>query len=89
MTFAQFIGTGTTGVIGLLNIVVVPVILAFAFLVFIWGVMNYFILHPGDESKRSEGKQFILWGLVGMVVLFSVWGFVNLMLSTLGIAPGA
>ena len=89
MTFAQFIGNGSTGIIGLLNVVVVPLILAFAFAAFIWGVVNYFFLHGADESKREEGKQFVLWGIIGMAVLFSVWGFVNIMLSTLGITPGA
>ncbi len=89
MTFAQFIGSGSTGVIGLLNTVVVPVIFAFAFAAFVWGVMNYFFLNGGDETKRTEGRQFVLWGIIGMVVLFSVWGFVNIMLSTLGIAPTA
>jgi Type IV secretion system pilin len=89
MTFAQFIGSGTTGIIGAVNIVVVPLIFAFAFLVFIWGVVNYFFLNKGDETKRAEGKQFVFWGILGMVLLFSVWGFVNLLLSTLGITPGA
>ncbi len=88
MTFAQFIGGSSTGIIGLLNVVVVPIILALAFAAFIWGVVNYFFLHATDESKREEGKQFVLWGLIGMAVLFSVWGFVNIMLSTLGITPG-
>ncbi|MEK7114225.1 MAG: hypothetical protein AAB850_01610 [Patescibacteria group bacterium] len=89
MTFAQFIGNSTTGIVGALNTVVVPVIFAFAFAAFVWGVMNYFFLHGGDEAKRAEGRQFVLWGILGMVVLFSVWGFVNIMLSTLGIAPAA
>ena len=89
MTFAQFIGSGTTGVVGLLNVVVVPVIFALAFLVFVWGVVNYFILNAGDETKRAEGRAFVLWGLLGMVLLFSVWGFVNLLLSPLGVAPPA
>lgn len=89
MTFAQFIGSGNTGVIGLLNTVVAPVIFALSFAVFVWGVLNYFILHGGEEGKREEGRQFVLWGIIGMVVLFSVWGFVNILLSTLGIAPAA
>lgn len=76
-----------TGVIGLLNTVVVPVIFALAFAAFVWGAANYFILHDGDESRRAEGRQFALWGIIGMAVLFSVWGFVALLLSTLGIAP--
>ncbi len=87
MTFAQFIGSGSTGLIGVLNTIVVPIIFALAFLMFIWGVVDSFLLHPGDETKRAEGRQFILWGILGMVLLFSVWGVVNILLSTLGIAP--
>lgn len=88
-SFKNFIGNGSTGIIGLLNTVVVPVIFAFAFAAFIWGVVNYFFLHGGEEAKREEGRKFVVWGLIGMVVLFSVWGFVNIVLSTLGIMPQA
>ncbi len=89
MTFAQFVGNSSSGLIGVLNTVVVPIIFTLAFAAFIWGVANYFLLHGGEEAKREEGKAFILWSIIGLVVLFSVWGFVNLLLSTLGIAPGA
>lgn len=89
MTFKDFIGDSSTGIIGVINTVIVPVIFALAFAAFIWGVVNYFFIHGDEEKKREEGKQFVLWGIVGMVVLFSVWGFVSIMLSTLGIAPGA
>jgi hypothetical protein len=75
------------GIIGALKNVVVPVILALAFCVLVWGIANYFIIHGNDEARREEGRQFILWGFLGMLVLFSVWGLVNLLLSTLGIAP--
>lgn len=88
-SFKNYVGNGDTGFIGLLNTVVVPTILALAFLVFVYGVLNYFIFQAGDEKKREEGRAFVLWGLLGMIVLFSVWGFVNLLLSTLGIAPTA
>ncbi|MDO8514655.1 MAG: hypothetical protein Q7S50_03875 [bacterium] len=88
-SFKNFIGNGSSGIIGILNTVVVPVIFAFAFAAFIWGVVNYFFLHGGEEIKREEGRKFILWGIIGMVVLFSVWGFVNIVLSTLGIMPQA
>lgn len=90
MTFKDFVGDTTgsgTGIIGAISNYVVPVIFAFAFASFVWGVMNYFFIHGDDEKKREEGRQFVLWGILGMVVLFSVWGFVNILLSTLGIAP--
>ena len=86
MTFAQFVGSGTTGFIGIINIVV-PLIGALAFIVFIWGIVNYFFINGGNEEKRTEGRQFVLWGIIGMVIFFSIWGFVGMLLATLGIAP--
>lgn len=83
MTFKGYVD----GVIDLLNTVVVPVIFALAFAVFVWGIANYFFIHGGDDKKRAEGREFAFWGIIGMAVLFSVWGFVNILLSTLGIAP--
>lgn len=88
-SFKDWIGNGSTGIIGILNTVVVPVIFVLAFAMFVWGVVSFFFIHGSEETKRAEGRQFILWGVLGMVVLFSVWGFVNIMLSTLGITPGA
>ena len=87
MTFAQFVGSGTTGIIGIINTVIIPFIGALAFFVFVWGVISYFFFHSDDEKKRAEARQFIFWGILGIVVLFSVWGFISLLLSTLGIAP--
>ena len=87
MTFAQFIGNGNTGVIGAINTVIVPIIFALAFAFFVWGLVKYFFLHVDDEKKRAEGRQFVLWGVLVMAVLFSVWGLLNMLLSTLGIAP--
>ena len=86
MTFAKFVGDSSSGLIGVLGTVVVPVIFALAFAAFVWGVANYFLLHGGEEAKREEGRQFVFWGIIGMVVLFAVWGFVKILLSTLGIA---
>ena len=90
MTFAQFVGSGSEGIIGVINTVVVPLIGSLIFLVFIWGVVkHFFINNEGDTEKLKEGRDFIFWGILGMVVYFSIWGFVNLLLSTLGIAPAA
>lgn len=87
MTFAQWVGTpgSSTGIIGVLNTVVVPLIFTIAFIVFIWGVVNYFFINGGSEDKRREGRQFIFWGILGMALLFSVWGVINIALSTLGL----
>ncbi|MHB8860301.1 MAG: hypothetical protein ACYC48_01010 [Minisyncoccota bacterium] len=64
-----------------------PIILllaATAFVAFLWGVFE-FIAHAGDASKREEGKQAIIWGLVGLVIIFGAYGIINLALGTFGI----
>jgi hypothetical protein len=57
-----------------------------AFVLFLWGVFQ-FIAHAGDESKRSEGKQAILWGLVGLVIIFSAYGLMNTVLNLFSLDP--
>jgi hypothetical protein len=86
MTFAQFVGKGSTGVIGLMNQIIVPVIFAITFFIFVFGVLKYFIFHGDSDTEREHGRQFVLWGILGMVLMFSVWGVVNILLSTLGVA---
>ena len=64
-----------------------PIILllaASAFVVFLWGVFE-FIAHAGDETKRTEGKKAIMWGLIGLVIIFGVYGIINVALGTFGL----
>ncbi|MGE5541376.1 MAG: pilin [Bacillota bacterium] len=62
----------------------VPVIFALAFIVFVIGVYRFFIAGATNEEKRQEGQKFVVYGLVGFVLMLSVWGIVNLLLNTLG-----
>ena len=66
-----------------------PIILllaACAFVVFLWGAFE-FIAHAGDEAKRSEGKKAIMWGLIGLVIIFGAYGIINIALGTFGLTP--
>ena len=94
LAFAQNINTDVTG--GLetvlaslqsLMTLVVPIIIGLAIIVFLWGVLK-FILNAGDEGKRSEGKMFMLYGIIGIVVMVSVWGLVNFFQATFGLDQG-
>lgn len=76
----RFLGRVTTEVIN-------PIILllaACAFVVFLWGVFG-FIAHAGDEKKREEGRSAIMWGLIGLVIIFGAYGIINLILITAGV----
>ena len=54
---------------------------AIAFVVFLWGVFN-FVWKAGDETAREEGKQKIIWGLVGLVIMFGAYGIINIATRT-------
>ncbi len=59
----------------------IPFLVGLAVLVIIWGVFRY-ISGVGDEEKRAQAKQFILWGVVGVFIMLSVWGLVSIFTNT-------
>ncbi len=71
-------------IINTINNVLVPVIFAIAFIVFLWGVFDTFILGANSEDTKKKGKSLMLWGLIGFFVMVSVWGLVNLLTGTVG-----
>src|ERR1035437_1956470 len=69
----------------IINSVLVPVIFALAFIVFIYGIAQAYIFSRGDEGKVKEGHQLVLWGIIGFVVMVSLWGLVNVVANTFGL----
>ena len=55
-----------------------------ALLVFIWGLFRFITSAESDEG-REIGKKNILWGLIGMVIMISVFGIIRLIMGTFGI----
>lgn len=76
-------------IIDFINNVGVPLVFAIAFIVFIYGIFQYFILGAASEEKRKTGRQFAVYGIVGFFVMISVWGLVNLVLGTFGLSSQA
>ena len=70
--------------LGILNLYVVPIIFAIAFVMFLFGVYRYFIAGGANAEKVQEGQKFVMWSVVGFVIMFSIWGIINLFINTLG-----
>ena len=70
-------------IINLINNVFVPVIFAIAFIVFLWGAFSTFILGRDSEDVKEKGRNLMLWGLIGFVVMVSVWGLVNILTGSI------
>lgn len=59
----------------------IPLSVAAAVLVFFWGLV-VFIFNAGNEDKRKEGRQVMLWGIVALFVMVSIWGLVRILQQT-------
>lgn len=71
-----------TFIINTINNIVVPVLFAIAFIVFLFGAFEAFIMGASDGSAKEKGKNLMLWGLIGFFVMVSVWGLVNILVGT-------
>ena len=60
---------------------VIPVIIGLAVLVFIYALFQ-FVSSAGDEEARAGAKHLIIWSVIGIFAMVSVWGLVNILSGT-------
>jgi len=73
-------------IVCIINNSIIPLVFALAVVMFIWGAIRFFIINADEEAKREQGKQFMVWGIVALAVMLSVWGLVNILGVTFGIS---
>ncbi len=56
---------------------------ACAIVYFLYGVAQYF-LSPDSEEVRKSSKSHMMWGIVGLFIMVSVFGIMRLILDTVG-----
>ena len=74
--------TVTSVAFTILNIinVVVLIILALAFLFFLIGVFRY--ITAKEDKAKTEARNNMIYGIIGLFVMFSVWGLVKILQNT-------
>lgn len=74
--------------LGIVRNILIPIAFSLALLYFFWGVAKY-IKSEGDG--KAEGQKIMVWGVVALFVMSSVWGLVYFLreelLSGLGWTP--
>lgn len=75
-------------IIDTINGVLVPVLFAIAFIVFLWGAFTTFIVGAGSEEVKEKGKNLMLYGLIGFFVMVSIWGLVNILTGSVSLNAG-
>ncbi len=81
---AAICGVANT-ILYIINYVLVPVLFAIAFIVFLYGIASAYIFSGGDKGRVAEGHRLILWGVIAFAVMISIWGLVNVVASTFGL----
>lgn len=85
LAFAQFGEVDTfLGNIGVfINNVLIPLLFAIALFFFLLGVFK-FVIQGSDPEERSKGQSYMIWAIIGFVIMVSVFGIVNLIADGLG-----
>ncbi|MCK5060073.1 MAG: hypothetical protein KAR00_02975 [Candidatus Pacebacteria bacterium] len=86
IAFAQNLSNVQTLVqaIGSIVDLLIPIAFAAALLFFFWGLAMY-LLAGGNEEAQTKGKTMMLWGVIALFVMASIWGIVAFINQALGI----
>ena len=57
---------------------------ALAIAYFLWGVFE-FIANQSNEEAKTNGRNHMLWGVVGITIMLGVWGILNIIINTFNI----
>jgi hypothetical protein len=60
--------------------IVTYLLVGLAVIYIIWNVVHYFIRPSG--SDKGEAGMNILWGIIGLFIIVSLWGIVNILVNT-------
>lgn len=55
----------------------IPLIASLAMLAFFWGLVKFIRKAGGDEKAVSEGKNLMIWGLIALFIMVSIWGLLR------------
>ena len=64
---------------------IIVLLFVVALAVFFWGIFE-FIRDAGSETGRETGKQHILWGVIGLFIMASVFAIIGVIRVTFGIS---
>jgi len=68
-----------------LNNIIMPFIMAIAFLAFVVNVIRFFIMQSHEEEGRKNAKYLAIYSIGAFVFILSFWGIVNLLILGIGL----
>jgi hypothetical protein len=74
---------GLVQLFGDLVAMLIPIASMLAILFFFYGLAIY-ILHAGDPEKAAEGKSIMIWGILALFVMTSIYGIIGFLQRSSG-----
>ena len=65
----------------------IPIVIGVGFIIFLFAVIK-FILAAGDEEKRKDSRQLMLYAIIGVFVMVAIWGIIAVIAGSFGIGIG-
>ncbi len=59
---------------------IIPFLVLLATVLLLYGIVRY-VGAGDDESKVEEGRRLIIYGIIGLAILVTVWAFVNIVID--------
>lgn len=64
----------------------IPIIFALALLFFFWGLAQF--IRSVSDKTIQEGKNKMIWGIIALFVMISIWGIIKYIGDSVGIETG-
>ena len=66
--------------------IIIPVLVVLGVVYFVWGVVSFVI--SDDEEAKTKGRDRMIFGIIGLVVIVAMWGLVGIINNTFGLGAG-
>ena len=77
----------TSSLLKLIGGTLVPTLVSMALLLFFWRIVVSLYQVGENHEAVGEKKMILVWGVIALFVMVSLWGIVRVFTNTVGITP--
>lgn len=63
----------------------IAILFTAAIVVFFWGLIQFIYGAGKEEDAKKNGKRHMMWGVIGLFIMLSAFGILQLFTNTFGI----
>ncbi len=67
----------------------IAILIGVAIIAFFWGLVKYLFVSQGDSVAQKQATQLMMWGLLALFFMLSVYGIIRMLQVTFGVGGAA